>query len=171
MVQHYQLSFNIFDSGLIVVMVLAFFWIFMMQFLARYMIWLSILAIFALNAAGLWYSVSEYTRLTTPANQTYLSSGNKTASLSAIVKFVSETMPEDGARSMKYLRADSDTLKFDLNLNEKLKDELNTYLNNPTTWMVSAIVLGVLLVIVSSTMLCLCRRIQLAIAVIEEASQ
>ena len=176
-------------------MVLAFLWIYLMQFLASYMVWLSILAIFALNGLGLWYSLTEYVRLTTPLNHTLALSTNQTANVMLQSAVFSRSLGEEVEistdRTLKYIRANSlssissagggpgqpsgrlrvgNTLQFDLNLGEKLADELNVYRSNPTTWLVASGVLGVTLVISSLVMLCLCRRIKLAIAVIEEAS-
>lgn len=140
------------------------------------MIWLSIVAIIVVNGLGLYYTFSEYQRLSSrPTGNSTLEQMNaspevKSSFMASFGAQMSE-MPLETEKSLKYIRADTDGLTLDLDLSGKLKDELNTYRNNPTTWMVLSIVLAVILVIITSLLFCLCRRISLAIAVIEEASK
>ena len=160
--------------GLIIVMIFAFFWIVLMQWLARYMIWFSIIAILLGNTCGLYYSFNQYQNLTSSAKSSNTSveidqNGSMKNNFIASLASMSSEMPIESDKTLKYVRAESEILTFDLN--EKLKDELNTYRNNPTTWMVLSIILGITLVIFSLLFFCLFNRISLAIAVIEEASK
>jgi len=144
-------------------MIVAFFWIFLMQWLTRYMVWLSILAIFIVTALGLYYSFSEFRRLSNAVDNPIDGANRTTLSLN---------LPSnESPKSLKYIRAETNSLQFSLDVNGILKDELESYRNNKTTWMVLSIILAVFLLIITLLLFCLFRRISLAIAVIEEASK
>lgn len=167
--------------GLCVSMIIAFFWIFLMQFIARYMVWLSILAIFVVTIFGLYYCSKEYLRLRNGGNENEsldLNKLNETVRDNIISAISRSSGPSESLmpKSLKYIRAGTsidnrNKLTFDLDLNGKLQDQLNQYRNNSTTWLVLSIILAVILLIITSMLLCLCSRIDLAIRVIEEASK
>jgi len=105
------------------------------------MVWFSIITLTALNGVGLYYSVKRYYELK-DSNQ----SSNSTT------------------------RTTTRTIT-DYDFRESMKNQLNSYLANQTTWLVFSIVCGCILTILILVLLYLRNRIRLAIALIIEASK
>ncbi|XP_046448873.1 choline transporter-like protein 2 isoform X1 [Daphnia pulex] len=61
--QDYSETWWIILIGLAVSMIISLFWIVLMRFAAGFMVWLSILAILALQGFGFWYCFTRYTEL------------------------------------------------------------------------------------------------------------
>lgn len=138
-----------------------------MQYLAAYMVWLSILALLTVNVFTLYFSVNKY--MSFDKNHTYLEvmPNNTSMMRSSRMVDLNDNLIYD--RFIQKSEIDDTKLTFDFK--GALKDKLDSYLQNQTIWMVFCIILGVFLIIMSLIIFCLCRRINLAIAVIEEASK
>ncbi|XP_075589906.1 choline transporter-like 2 isoform X4 [Dermatophagoides farinae] len=148
--------------GLILTMFIAFLWISFMQWIARYMVWVSIIALFILNSLVLYYSVDQYLDLVTnKSNKTDLADMN-----SIMAKVVH---PNEAHRYLRTSRREPDMMDFDFK--SLLKDSLEPYLGSTKLWIILAVVAGIGLLVLTMITFCLCNRIRLAVAVIEEASK
>ena len=150
-------------------MLVAFTWIFLMQHMTRYMIWLSIISIFVLNIVALYYCANQYMALTQTEPQSQNITENSRIAMLTMVKLSREEI--SSSQALKYIRSteNDDELSFDFK--GLVKEHLESYLKNSKVWMGLIIVLSVILLICTLLLFCLCRRITLAVAVIEEASK
>lgn len=133
-----------------------------MQWIARYMVWVSIIALFILNSLALYYSVDQYLNLVNnKPNDTDLSDID-----SIMAKVIH---PTEAHRYLRTSRRKADMMDFDFK--NLLKDSLEPYLGSTKLWIVLTVIAGIGLLVLTMITFCLCNRIRLAVAVIEEASK
>lgn len=144
----------------------SFIWITLMRMFAKYMIWLSIACLFVITGFLAYESGMKYLSFgqqpAAPANNTVVMARSAYFTSSANRHFERYTYPRTQA-------GNEDLLTFDYK--QALMDQLDSYTNNQTLWLVVTIVLGVIFVLMGVMLCCFIKRIQIAIAVIEEASK
>lgn len=128
-------------------MVLCFVWIMMMQLVAGFMVWLSLIAVTGLTALGFAFCLMQYISLLNPSPTAY-------------------SMTSEPFDSLPMTAED-----IQFNFADMLKDNLNTYLTDKTTWLVFSIFIGLILLILILVLFGLRKRIRLAIQLIKEASK
>lgn len=148
-------------------MCIAFAWISFMQWISRYMIWLSILALFALNIFIIYHSINQYTTIKTDRN----SEIGMTTIYNDLIGKTDVLKSQNNLINNQLVIARGLNTKMEFDFGSLVKDSLDPYLSSPRLWLVLIIVFSIIFVVFFLVISCLCDRIRLAVAVIEEASK
>lgn len=127
--------------GLIVGMVVSFLWILMMQVLAGLMVWLSMIALTVLSGFFSFYSLSQY-KFYKDFNQTEISR-----------------------------LEDEDLDIVEIDFVDIMKVQFGSLISNATFWLIALVVSTIVFFLLSVTFIALRQRVQIAIALIREASK
>lgn len=158
-------------KGVVVAIIVAFMWIVLMQWFARYLVWVSILGLAGGLSLALYVSIGQYQHYSHPSPN-YLLNTTPPAGVSMGGNLrlidIDEVADSSPFKFYRSLSDDENLLEFDFK--GMLLDQVKTIFENPTVWMVVCIVVGIFLLIVLLLMLTLCGKISQAVAVIEEAA-
>lgn len=139
-------------------MVLAFIWIAMMRYLARYLVWIAIFALYVLNIFILYFCANQYLSIIKIDQKDGLH-----FDLKDMVK------PTENLQLLRAFPMKSELLDFDFK--GLVKDSMQPYMESSKLWLIFTAISIITLFILFSITWCLCSRIRLAIAIIEEASK